>query len=206
MNNSQKNRNNPLIELAPFSLFLLSYSPLFAIVAFRQVYENWDFLMCGEGAMESFLTFVTKFGVAFLCVLFILFGLFGSKKVLAYVEKDSANGVIVEVNGVSCMNDEPIGYLATYIISIMFQDYSNLSDVISLMILFFIIYRLYIHSKLLLVNPILGLKYSIYRISYLDGEIQRQGVVIAKSNDIQEVDQIKIYNIGYQLFYGVKRA
>ena len=72
-------------------------------------------------------------------------------------------------------------------------------------ILFFIVYRLFVSSKLLLVNPILGLKFSIYSFTFMDGSIQRQGIVITKNKDIQEGDQVQIYNIGYQLYFGNKR-
>ena len=39
----------------------------------------------------------------------------------------------------------------------------------------------------------------------MDGSIQRQGNVITKNKDIQEGDQVQIYNIGYQLYFGNKR-
>ena len=39
----------------------------------------------------------------------------------------------------------------------------------------------------------------------MDGSIQRQGIVITKNKDIQEGDQVQIYNIGYQLYFGNKR-
>ena len=68
-----------------------------------------------------------------------------------------------------------------------------------------IVYRLFVSSKLLLVNPILGLKFSIYSFTFMDGSIQRQGIVITKNKDIQEGDQVQIYNIGYQLYFGNKR-
>lgn len=75
----------------------------------------------------------------------------------------------------------------------------------SLLIFFFIIYKLYLRSKLLLVNPTLGLKYSIYSFTFMDQQIQRSGIVISRNHDIQEGDQVQIYNIGYQIYFGNKR-
>ena len=151
------------------------------------------------------MCFVSKFGISVLCLVIIVFGLIGTYFVFRFIEKDSSNGATIEIKDISSLNDEPIAYLATYIVSIMFQDYSNIADVVTVLILFFIVYRLFVSSKLLLVNPILGLKFSIYSFTFIDGSIQRQGIVITKNKDIQEGDQVQIYNIGYQLYFGNKR-
>ena len=39
----------------------------------------------------------------------------------------------------------------------------------------------------------------------MDGEVQRQGILISQDNDILENDQAKMYNVGHQLFYGYKQ-
>ena len=124
---------------------------------------------------------------------------------LKNLDDKMANGINVEVLEISSMNDEPLAYIATYIVPILFQDYSNLSDVVTLTIIFYIIYRLYIRSKLILVNPMLTLKYSIFNIKFKDGDIIRQGVIISKEKYIEEGEIAKIFNIGYQLYYGYKR-
>ena len=104
------------------------------------------------------------------------------------------------------MNDEPLAYIATYIIPIVFGNYSSPIDCVTIVLLFYVVYRLYIRSKLILVNPILSLlKYSIYSVRYMDGDIPRQGILISRNNDILENDQAKMYNVGHQLFYGYKR-
>ena len=95
--------------------------------------------------------------------------------------------------------------MATYIIPLMFENYSNIVDCLTVIFIFFIIYRLYVRSRLLLVNPILNLTISIYNIKYEDHDIIRQGLLISKNDDILEGDFVKIYNVGHQLFYGYKR-
>ena len=129
----------------------------------------------------------------------------GTNLTLKNLDDKMANGINVEVLEISSMNDEPLAYIATYIVPILFQDYSNLSDVVTLTIIFYIIYRLYIRSKLILVNPMLTLKYSIFNIKFKDGDIIRQGVIISKEKYIEEGEIAKIFNIGYQLYYGYKR-
>ena len=51
----------------------------------------------------------------------------------------------------------------------------------------------------------LTLKYSIFNIKFKDGDIIRQGVIISKEKYIEEGEIAKIFNIGYQLYYGYKR-
>jgi hypothetical protein len=200
-----QNRNNSLVGLSPLVLFLSSYIPLFGLIALRQFYNNLTYLnWCGFNK-PAIMCFVSKFGISVLCLVIIVFGLIGTYFVFRFIEKDSSNGATIEIKDISSLNDEPIAYLATYIVSIMFQDYSNIADVVTVLILFFIVYRLFVSSKLLLVNPILGLKFSIYSFTFIDGSIQRQGIVITKNKDIQEGDQVQIYNIGYQLYFGNKR-
>ena len=135
----------------------------------------------------------------------MIFGMLGTNLTLKNLDDKIANGINVEVLEISSMDDEPLAYIATYIVPILFQDYSNLSDVVTLTIIFYIIYRLYIRSKLILVNPMLTLKYSIFNIKFKDGDIIRQGVIISKEKYIEEGEIAKIFNIGYQLYYGYKR-
>ena len=85
------------------------------------------------------------------------------------------------------------------------EPYSNLTDCITIVGIFYVVYRLYIRSKLILVNPLLSLKYSIYNIKFLDGKISRQGILISKDCCLEEDDCAKIYNVGYQLYFGYKR-
>lgn len=39
----------------------------------------------------------------------------------------------------------------------------------------------------------------------MDGDVQRQAMLISPNKDILENDTVKLYNIGYQLFYGYNR-
>ena len=151
------------------------------------------------------MNFLQYFGVSVVCIIFVIFGMLGTNLTLKNLDDKMANGINVEVLEISSMNDEPLAYIATYIVPILFQDYSNLSDVVTLTIIFYIIYRLYIRSKLILVNPMLTLKYSIFNIKFKDGDIIRQGVIISKEKYIEEGEIAKIFNIGYQLYYGYKR-
>jgi hypothetical protein len=203
--NSGHTKVNSLNGMAPLVLFLSSYMPLFALIIVRQAFSNHDYLVWGGFCIDGIINLLHYFGVSIVCAFFVGFGLLGTYYTLRNIDAKVDNGYNVMVTEISSMNDEPLAYVATYIIPIMFQNYSDLSDVITLMIIFYIVYRLYIHSKLILVNPILSLKYSIFNIKFQDGNIMRQGILISKDKYIEEGEIAKIYNVGYQLYYGYKR-
>ena len=113
----------------------------------------------------------------------------------------SKNGNNVTVKSISNKNAESIGYIATYIIPFLFQSFDELGDIIPLLILLIIIYRIYVTSSLLLVNPVLNCRYSLFEIEYEEKGDIKQGLMISPFRDIYESDNIKIFNIGYKLFY-----
>ena len=39
----------------------------------------------------------------------------------------------------------------------------------------------------------------------MDGDIERQGILISKNKSLYEGEIVKLYNVGYQLFYGYLR-
>jgi hypothetical protein len=196
---------NSMIGMATLVLFLSSYVPLFVIIIVRQSLSNYEYLNWGGLDMDAFICMMKYFGMSIFCLILILFGLIGTTLTLNHVEEKMENGNNVRITEISSMNDEPLAYVATYIIPIMFEDYSNITDCITIVGIFYVVYRLYIRSKLILVNPLLSLKYSIYNIRFIDGEISRQGILISKDCCIKEDDFAKIYNVGYQLYFGYKR-
>lgn len=196
---------NSLIGLAPLMLFLSSYIPLFGIIALRQIISNFDYLNWAGFSCSGIMLFVTHFGIASLCMVFIIVGSIGTYFVFELIKSDAPNGNNSKIIEVTSMNDEALGYLATYVIPLLYQDYSNLMDFCTMIVIFVIIYKLYVNSKLLLVNPMISFKYSIYSIKYHDGDIQRQAMLISPDKNILENDTVKLYNIGYQLFYGYNR-
>ena len=198
-------KDNSFVGWAPLVLFLSSYMPLFVFIIVRQCISNSSYLHWAGISVDSFLCMTKYFGMSILCLFLIVFGLLGTYMTFKRLKEKAANGNVIKLKEVSSLNDEPLAYMATYIIPILFEDYSNLTDCLTLFVVFYVIYRLYIRSKLLLVNPILNLKYSIYNIRYYDGNIERQGILISESKSIYEDEEVKIYNVGYQLFYGYLR-
>lgn len=198
-------RENSFIGLAPLVLFLSSYLPLFLLIIVRQCISNVAYIHWGGICLESVFNLIKYFGVSITCTFLVILGVYGSFITLKKLDEKAENGTVVRITEVSSINDEPLAYMATYIIPILFQDYSNLTDCLTLFVTFYVVYKLYVRSRLILVNPILNLKYSIYNIKYIDGKIERQGILISKDNSIYEEDKVKLYNVGYQLFYGYIR-
>ena len=192
-------RTNQLTRLAPQVLFLTSYIPLFLLIMVRQTIANSEYLVWGGLNLEAFFCMIKHFGLSIFCLVMIIFGLIGTFVVFENLQRKVENGYTIKTIDISSMNDEPLAY-----IPLMFEDYCNLTNCITIIGIFYIIYRLYVRSKLILVNPILSLKYALYNFRYMDDNIERQGILISKDNDILESDCIKIYNIGYQLFLDIK--
>lgn len=198
-------RINRLVGLAPIVLFLSSYVPLFALIIVRQTLSNLEYLTWGGITMESIVCMIRHFGMSVVFLILTFFGLIGTWLVFDNLNRRVESGHTFKIEELSSMNDEPLAYIATYIIPLLFGDYNNLTDCFTVICVFYIVYRLYVRSKLILVNPILSLRYSIYNVKFKDGDIPRQGILISSDNDILEYDQVKMYNVGHQLFFGYKR-
>lgn len=172
---------------AKLVLFVTSYTPLFVLLIINQFAKGHD----GDFA------WIITIGLS----LVILLGLLGACLLFRNFNRNSKNGNNVKLLNVQNRNSESIGYVATYIIPFMFQDLKNGYEVFSFLFLFFIIYRVYVNSTLLLVNPVLSLKYSIFEIEYELGGKTFSGMIISKSASLEEGSTIKINSIGFKLFF-----
>ena len=193
---------NNLKRIAQFVLFVTSYLPLFILVIVRQIYENISFLYFGGFSIEAFTVFLQKFGLSFFLLLISFFGILGCYLIFKNLEKDATNGDNVTVQNINNKNGESIGYIATYIIPFLFQNFSNSYELFAFVFVMFIIYRIYINSNLILINPTLSFKYSIFEIEYkLQNGKVKNGLIISKNRYLEEDTIIKIYEIGFKLYY-----
>ena len=156
---------NKLVGLAPLVLFLSSYMPLFILIIVRQLINNSDYLSWGGISIDASLCMIKYFGMSILCGILIFVGLLGTYWVFSNLDHNIENCHTYTIKELSSMNDEPLAYIATYIIPIMFEDYTSLTDCLTVTCIFYVIYRLYIRSKLLLVNPMLSLRYQDDKLS-----------------------------------------
>lgn len=198
---ANKNYTNNLHGLAQFVLFVSSYLPLFFLIIVRQVSENIDFINYACFSLLSLKLFVLKFGLSFILIAVSIIGLFGYWQTLNNIEEVAKNGNPITVKDVKNKNGEAIGYIATYIIPFLFQSFDGWYECLSVLFLMTIIYRIYINSSLLLINPLLSFKFSIYEIEYLENEKNKNGFIISRNKYLQDDADIKIYEIGHKLYF-----
>lgn|SRR5574344_1682394 len=199
-NNSINNLQRP----AQFALFATSYIPLFFLIIVRQIMDNYKYLTWGGLSVDSIYVCVQKFGLSILSLFVVIFGLIGCKFLLYNLEKDSTNGDYVTLTKVNNRNSESIGYIATYVFPFLFQGFDGWYEFFAIPFLMVIIYGIYINSNMILINPLLSLRYSLFEIEYNDHNgVNRNGLMIIKNKQFCKEDvQVKIYEIGFKLFYG----
>jgi hypothetical protein len=202
MTKKNDSKVNNLKVMAQFVLFVTSYLPLFILVIVRQIYENHSFMNFSGFNFEAIVLFFQKFGLSVILMSVSLFGLLGCSLIFKNLEKDATNGDNVTILNVNNKNSESIGYIATYIIPFLFQNFSDWYEFFAFSFVMFVIYRIYINSNLILINPILSFKYSIFEIEYkLQNGKTKNGLIISDNKYLEEDSNIKIYEIGFKLFY-----
>lgn len=197
-------RGNKLHLGARISLFIVSYLPLFFIMCFVQLYTYKNYLNWAGITLESVMTFLEYFGAVTILVSLSLFGLVGLKIFLKNIKRRcQTSGRTVKILDIENKNNESISYLFTYLIPFVFQDLSKLSNVIPIAILLMVTALIYINSSMILINPTISIKYTLYQISYLDIETnkKRTGMILTKSKYLEEDDLLDIEDVGPKLFY-----
>jgi hypothetical protein len=176
--------------------------PLFILVVFKQVFDNYSFLSFGGFNWNAVLLCIEKFGLSIILTIITLVGFGGYRLTFKNLEKVSTNGENVTVTNVNNKNSESVGYIATYIIPFLFQGFNDWYELLAFAFMMLVIYRIYINSNLILINPVLSFKYSIFEIEYQqqNGKV-KNGLIIAKNKYLEEDSTVKIYEIGFKLFY-----
>ncbi len=199
-------RQNQLRLGARLSLFCTSYTPLFALMILRHVGKLWGAYHWGGLEQEAILLYIRQFGFSTVLSMPILFGLVGIRIFILRVGNSaSINGARVTIKDVENRNSDSISYIGTYIIPFLFQDYSSLIDIFSIVILLGVIYFIYINSNLLLINPGLNLWYSLYATTFVDSDngALKRGMVITREKFLQEEDQMLFMPIGHKLYFAI---
>lgn len=191
---------------ARLTLFLVSYMPLFIIMVFGQLYKYSNYLNWGGLSWESLCIFTKYFGAATLLIVLSIYGAVGLKILLKNIERRAENnGDLVKIDDIENKNSESISYLFTYIIPFVFQDLSDMVNVFSVIVLLVVTFLIYSNSSMLLINPTISMKYSLYMIEYTDSDAtkKKKGMIISRNKFLEEDDQVKIKKIGHKLFFAV---
>lgn len=204
MNTMNVKRHDKLPGALKLSLFCTSYLPLFIIIILKQITMSIEYLHWGGFSLSAISVFVSKFLVTFILLFLSLFGILGIIMFLKGMKKMTKNSgnefIVLKVQN---KNNESIGYIATYLFPFMFQSFSSIFEICSFFMLLIVVFIIYTHSTLLVVNPVLSIKYSLYDIDYSDkkaGE-NRQGTFIINCHYIENGDKIVAKSLGNNLFY-----
>lgn len=194
---------------ARLTLFLVSYLPLFVIMSFAQLYKYKEFLNWGGFELEALKNFMVYFGAISILGILSLFGVVGLLLLFKNVKRRAeTSGTLVTILDIENKNSESISYLFTYIIPFVFQDLSELTNVVSVSILLVVTFLIYSNSSMLLINPTISIKYSLYMTEYKahSSDKKMKGMIISKNRFLEEDDQVKIKKIGHKLFFAVDNS
>lgn len=192
---------------ARLTLFLVSYLPLFFIMIFSQIYKYKSYLNWGGLNFDAFVNFIVYFGAVSVLVCMSIFGLIGLYFLLKNIERRAeTSGQRVKVLDIENKNSESISYLFTYLIPFVFQDLSSLTNVFAVSVLLVVTFLIYSNSSMLLINPTISMRYSLYMTEYIDpsSNKKKKGMILSKNKFLEEDDEIKIKTIGNKLFYAVE--
>lgn len=184
---------------AKFSLFVVSFLPLFLLLVFLQFYRG-NINISHPELCGSFLLPQIFSSVLLLVSLVGVLGLFLTiNNMKRRVFKDGFTGKIIEIEN---KNSDVILYLFTYLALLSFSDMSKTDNVVILSTFLIITYRIYVNSNMLIVNPVLGFfKYSIYQVSYENNGVARKGMIITSSSDLNINVCLNMLDLDKNLFY-----
>lgn len=202
--NSNYAHVNSLHKWANFSLFVTSYTPLFILISLKQLHNNYQYLHWGGLNNSSFFLYMEKFALTTIFLLVVIFGLLGTKRTLNNINKRAKNGFPVTVVDLKNKNSESVNYIATYIIPFAFQAFSSWFELVSTIAIISVIYRIYVNSSLILVNPLLSFKYGLFEIQFKEGNNLRNGMIISPNKFLTEDEIVQLYPIGHKMYYALK--
>ena len=191
-----------LNNIAIFVLFITSYIPLFVLLILRQIKQNQSLLYFGGFNSESMNVFLTAFGLSLFLTLLILYGLFGLHFFLRNLQAQVNDGNKVKITEVENKNTDAIAYISTYIVPFIFSDTKDFFDLVSILIVLLFIYFIYTRSSMIVINPILNTKYTVYNITYETKGKRKKGMLISQNNNLETDDEIKINQLTHNMFYG----
>lgn len=192
------------------SLYVTSYIPLFLIVIIKQLNENWGYFHWAGFTKTGIACFLTNYGMSTLLGIVSFAGLIGICLLIHNLEKNLPNGQVVNIVKINNRNSEAIGYIATYIVPFLASDFSSPVECGIFVVVMVLIYTIYTHSNMILINPLLGIKYSLLEVDYKivgdKSEETHDALIITDTKDFKEKVNYNIYQIGFKLFYGKERS
>lgn len=192
------------------TLFITSYLPLWVLLVFNQVTRpvELSWLHWGGFSTPALMAWWHHFAFASFFVVMILYGalsLFIFMPMLR--QRAERNGQAVKLLDVRNRNSEAISYIGSYIIPFLFQQYNSLYEKLATGLLIYMVYRIYVHSTLMMINPILTMWYSLYEVDFQDSSGNKKtGMLITRERYLEIADAMRVYPIGPRLYFGITNS
>jgi hypothetical protein len=186
-----------------FAMFCLSYLPLFLLLIIKILVANKDALNYGGFNLKALLILFQKFWFVFILILLSVYAFIATKITFRSIKKKEPNAFPVTIVSIKPKNEEALSYLATYIIPLLMQGIIGLFEYTTFFVLFILYYKLYSTSSLILINPILNMKYGLYEIEYNHGKRfeNKTALIISRQLWINEDEQLKIFKLSHRLYF-----
>lgn len=72
-----------------------------------------------------------------------------------------------------------------------------------------LIYTIYTNSNMILINPLLSIRYSLLEVEYMvvgdKSGVLHDALIITDNKDFKENENYQLYQIGFKLYYGKAR-
>ena len=197
-------RKNPHLLKSPslFAMFCLSYLPLFFLLTVKVLIANKVFLHFGGISVDAFTVMMQKFGFVIIMTGLGVYACIGTMITLSNVRDKKSNANPVKLKSIKPKNEEALSYLATYVIPLLIQGDTGLFEYITFTVLFIIYYKLYSTSSLILINPILNMKYGLYDVEYIIGDETRSALIISEHKWLDEGEELKVIKLSHKLYFG----
>jgi len=202
---SLENKNPHLLKRhSLFAMFCLSYFPLFILLSIKIFLAKLKYLNYGGFNRESIWLFFRNYGFIFILVFLSIYAFWGTAITFKKILKKKSNAFPVKITAIKSKNEEALSYLATYVIPLLAQGNIGIFEYATFIVLFIIYYKLYSTSNLILINPILNMKYGLFDINYFHISQQKEtknALIISNQKWIDEDDEISIIKLSHRLYF-----
>lgn len=197
-------KNPHLIKQASlFAMFCLSYLPLLFLLAVKVIIKNFAFLNYGGFNNSALWIFLEKFGFVTVLILFAIFAAIGTTFTLKNIKRKKSNAFPAKISSIKPKNEEALSYLATYVLPLLVQGEIGTFEYITFAVLFGIYYKLYSTSSLILINPVLNIKYGLYEVEYATeaNKTVKNALIISQHKWINEDDDLRLIKLSHRLYF-----
>lgn len=190
-----------------FAMFCLSYLPLFLLLSIKILFEKYGRFEYGGVNLKAFKILISEFGFLIVLISLSAFAVIGTILTFKNILKKKGNAFPVKVSSIRPKNEESLSYLATYVIPLIIQGNIDTYNYIVFSILFFVYYKLYSTSSLILINPILNMKYGLYELDYFyktEDKLIKNALIISSQKWIEEDEELKLLKLSHRLYFAYK--